>query len=167
VLSHGAAANKSQFERPTFEGGDKQRFSDPVMGDAVLPAALNWLLITVALNDQDDLGRGITNSPLNDHYCLRDGDMKLQLVQQTTIGLNAEALEEWIEYRKEKGKPLSALALRKCERFLLKYSESHQQHIIDSAIMNDWRGLHPVEEPKQESRKSSIRDDLVDTSWAL
>jgi hypothetical protein len=72
VLSHGAAANKSQFERPTFEGGDKQRFSDPVMGDAVLPAALNWLLITVALNDQEEYGRGITNSPLNDHYCSRE-----------------------------------------------------------------------------------------------
>jgi hypothetical protein len=92
--------------------------------------------------------------------------MKLQLVQQTAIGLNQSALDEWREYREEKGKPLSAMALRKCQAFLLKYDEAHQQEIVDAAIMNDWRGLHHVDPPKQDTRKTSVRDDLTDRSWA-
>lgn len=90
----------------------------------------------------------------------------LKLVQQTTIGLNQGAVDEWVEYREEKKKPLSALALKKVIKFLLKYDESHQQALVDAAIMNDWQGLHDVEIKKQSSRESTLRDDLNDTSWA-
>jgi len=96
--------------------------------------------------------------------------MTLALVQtQTIIGLNEQALQEWAEYRQEKKKSLSTLALKKSQNLLLKFGFEHQQHIVDTAIMNDWQGLHPVEMPKQiktSTRDSSIRDDLTDTSWA-
>ena len=45
---------------------------------------------------------------------------KLALVQQVSIGLNLEAMQEWIEYREFKKKPLSQFALNKSEKFLLK-----------------------------------------------
>lgn len=95
--------------------------------------------------------------------------MVLALVQQIRMGVNQEALAEWIEYRKEKGKPLSALALKKTENLLVKFGEAHQQHIVDTAIMNDWRGLHPVEMPKDlagRPKDKNLCDHLNDTSWA-
>ena len=96
--------------------------------------------------------------------------MSLALVEptQSIIGINQEALDEWIEYRQEKKKPLSNLALKKTTNLLLKYPESHQQHMIDVAIMNDWQGLHPVDPPKAAitTKQTSLADDLNDTSWA-
>jgi len=91
---------------------------------------------------------------------------ELSLVQQVTMGLNQNAVDEWREYREEKKKPLSALALKKVVKFLLMYPEDHQQMIVDSAIMNDWQGLHDIEIKKQTSRESTLQDDLNDTSWA-
>ena len=95
--------------------------------------------------------------------------MELKLVesQQTIIGLNQGALDEWTEYRQEKKKPLSNLALKKSINFLLKYGEDQQQNIVDAAIMNDWQGLHHVDPPKKvATRETSLADDLTDTSWA-
>jgi hypothetical protein len=95
--------------------------------------------------------------------------MSLALVDQTIIGVNEQAIEEWQEYRQEKKKPLSPLALKKSQNLLLKYGLEHQQHIVDTAIMNDWQGLHPVEMPRHIStstRDSSFQDDLNDHSWA-
>ena len=86
---------------------------------------------------------------------------------QITIGINQEALQEWIEYRRDKGKPLSALALKKTQNIMLRYDEAQQQRIVDAAIMNDWQGLHAVDAPKQQTtRHTSLLDDLTDTSWA-
>ncbi len=86
---------------------------------------------------------------------------------QIVIGVNEEALQEWIEYRKEKGKPLSSLALKKTQNIMVRFDEAQQQHMVDAAISNDWVGLHAVEAPKvQTTRQTSIRDDLLDTSWA-
>ena len=87
--------------------------------------------------------------------------------RQTIIGLNEEALEEWIEYRKEKKKPLSPLALKKTQNLMLKHGYEQSQHMVDAAILNDWQGLHPVDPPKILSTKqTSLQDDLNDTSWA-
>lgn len=93
--------------------------------------------------------------------------MALTLVQQTTIGLNQEAIEEWIEYREYKKKPLSQFALLKTEKILLGYDEAQQQRMVDVAIMNDWQGLHPVDPPKTtDTRQHTLQQDLTDTSWA-
>jgi len=93
----------------------------------------------------------------------------LSLVEpsQTIIGLNQEALDEWIEYREDKKKPLSKLALKKTTNLLLKYPEAQQQVMIDTAIMNDWRGLFAVDPPKQvATRQNTMEQDLSDRSWA-
>jgi hypothetical protein len=92
----------------------------------------------------------------------------LELVQdEMPIGLNLQALDEWEEYRKESGKELSALALKKSRNFLLKHDIEHQQQIVDAAIMNDWRGLHAVEKEKKAStRERTLSQDLNDRSWA-
>lgn len=86
---------------------------------------------------------------------------------QIVIGVNEEALQEWIEYRKEKGKPLSSLALKKTQNIMVRFDEVQQQHMVDAAIMNDWQGLHAVEAPKEfSSRLTTLLQDLTDTSWA-
>jgi len=86
---------------------------------------------------------------------------------QIVIGVNEEALQEWIEYRKEKKKPLSSLALKKTQNIMVRFDEAQQQHMVDAAIMNDWQGLHAVEAPKEfSSRQTTLLQDLTDTSWA-
>lgn len=88
-------------------------------------------------------------------------------MSQIIIGLNQEALDEWIEYREEKKKPLSKLALKKTTNLLLKFPEAQQQVMIDTAIMNDWRGLFVVDPPKQvATRENTMQQDLTDRSWA-
>lgn len=87
--------------------------------------------------------------------------------QIMVLGVNEEALEEWIEYRNDKRKPLSNLALKKTQNLLSKYDYEQQQRMVDTAIMNDWQGLHPVDAPKQQTtRTTSLQHDLSDTSWA-
>lgn len=85
---------------------------------------------------------------------------------QIIVGVNIEALDEWIEYRQEKKKPLSTLALKKTQNILVKYDYDQQQRIVDAAIMNDWQGLHPIEAPKETTRTTSLQHDLTDTTWA-
>ena len=91
------------------------------------------------------------------------------LIIQAQLGLDTQAIEEWIEYRKFKKKPLSQFALDKSIKFLGQYPESHQRLIVDTAIMNDWQGLHHVDPPKTRgvsTRDISFEEQLTDTSWA-
>ena len=91
------------------------------------------------------------------------------MIVQSTIGLNQEAVAEWIEYRAFKKKPLSQFALDKSINFLLRYPEYHQQMLVDTAIMNDWQGLHHVDPPNNNptsTRNMRLVDELTDTSWA-
>ena len=95
--------------------------------------------------------------------------MKLELVQ-SVIGINQEALDEWIEYRAETHKKMSALAIRKLQNKLLQWDEDTQQRLVDNAIEMDWKGVHWVDPPKQargvSTRDRSFQDDLNDKSWA-
>jgi hypothetical protein len=96
--------------------------------------------------------------------------MELALVgnEQLVIdGLNEEAIAEWIEYREDKKKPLSKLALKKTQNLLLKHDHAQQQLMVDTAVMNDWQGIHVVDPPKQNTtRERSLSQDLNDKSWA-
>lgn len=88
---------------------------------------------------------------------------------QDDIGLNAEALEEWIEWRRSLGKAMTDLAVKKCRNKLLKYSLEHQQFLVDHAIEMEWKGLYHVDMPKKRedsTRMRTLADDLNDTSWA-
>jgi hypothetical protein len=96
--------------------------------------------------------------------------MELALVGNEALvidNLNTEALAEWIEYREDKKKPLSKLALKKTQNLMLKFDPAQQQLMVDTAVMNDWQGLHAVDPPKANTtRDRSLQQDLTDTSWA-
>lgn len=87
---------------------------------------------------------------------------------QLDVSINQEALEEWIEYRKAKKKPLSDLALNKVIKKLSRHDYEHQQYMIDTAIENDWQGLHELEVKKKEIALSegSFIDTHTDKTWA-
>ena len=82
------------------------------------------------------------------------------------VGLNTEALNEWDEYRTEKGKPLSRLARKKVVNRLLKHPEDTQQRMVDRAIENDWQGLHDIPVEKTDTREITLHTQLTDRSWA-
>ena len=92
----------------------------------------------------------------------------LELVQQTQIGLNQQALDEWIAYRREDcKKPMNQRAVDRVIAKLLKYSEAEQARRIDNAIEMEWKGIYWVDPPKQQStRQTTLEQDLGDTSWA-
>ena len=88
---------------------------------------------------------------------------------QIDIGVNEEALGEFIEHRKEMKKPMTPLAIKKATKMLLKHDWDHQQYMVDRAILSGWTGLWDVEPPRQmvvSTRDTSIIDDINDTSWA-
>lgn len=93
---------------------------------------------------------------------------ELQLVQQQQIGLNQEALDEWMDYRAEDlKKPMTPRAIKMVTKKLLQWSEQEQERLIENAIENNWRGIYWVDPPKQQTtRQTDIVDDLTDTSWA-
>ena len=91
---------------------------------------------------------------------------KVVQIHQQEIGLNQEALDEFIENREQLKKPMTELAIKKAKKFLLRYPEDHQQHLVDHAILSGWRGLYHVDIPQQDTRKRSLMQDLTDTSWA-
>lgn len=85
---------------------------------------------------------------------------------QIDVALNQDALDEWIEYRKLKKKALSDLALQKVINKLKRHDYDHQQYMIDTAIENDWQGLHDVEPQKEAVKETSFIDNHTNTSWA-
>lgn len=58
------------------------------------------------------------------------------------LTINKESFNEWLKYKKYKSKA----PITKCINFLSVYSFEIQREIIDTSIMNEWKGLFP---PKQ------------------
>ena len=90
---------------------------------------------------------------------------------QIVIGLNEEALEEWIAYRKEDlGKPMTPRAVKMVKKKLLQWTEAEQMRMVEHAIEQNWRGIYWVEPPKGQqgvsTRDTNIYDELNDRSWA-
>ena len=93
--------------------------------------------------------------------------MALALVQQQDINLNQQALDEFIEHRIELKRPMTPLAIKKAANILKPFPFDHQQYMVDTAIISGWRGLFPVDPPRQISTKQpTLQQDLNDTSWA-
>ena len=95
--------------------------------------------------------------------------MALALINnQMTIGINEEALQEWLDYRAEDlKKPMTPRAVKMVRKKLSQWSEAEQERLIENAIENNWRGIHYVDPPRQAStRHTSLVDDLTNTSWA-
>ena len=111
---------------------------------------------------------GVTNSP--SLIGLWEKEMpKLELVEhQAVIGLNQDALDEWIAYRKEDlKKPMTPRAIKMVQKKLLQYPEDEQQRLVEHAIEMNWQGIYYVEPPRQATtRQTRLIDDLTDTSWA-
>jgi len=82
-------------------------------------------------------------------------------------GINTNAWQEWIDYRKSKKKSVSKPAAAKQFKLLLKYSPDDQQTIINQSIQNDYQGLFDLKEnnyEKNTGHKSQLIDDSTD--WA-
>ena len=92
--------------------------------------------------------------------------MALQLISNQESNLNQIALDEFIEHRVELKKPMTPLAIKKATNILLPFSFTHQQYMVDTAIISGWRGLFPVEPQRQTCKSTSIETDINDTSWA-
>ena len=98
--------------------------------------------------------------------------MSLELVQhQQVIGLNDEAVELWILYRRTYfGKKFTSLALQMATTKMLQWSEEDQMRLVMLAIEGEWTTLYWKEPQKApqgiSTRDTDIRDDLTDTSWA-
>lgn len=82
--------------------------------------------------------------------------------------VNSEALEEWAAYREEDlKKPLTPRALKMVSKKLSQWSHEEQMRIVELSIENNWMGIHYQEPPKQqETRHTTLADDLNDKSWA-
>ena len=96
-----------------------------------------------------------------------ENNMALQLVTEQAADINLQALEEFQEHRIEIKKPMTPLAITKAANILRPFPLSHQQYMVDQAIMLGWRGIYPVDPPRQQtSRNTTLEQDLTDTSWA-
>lgn len=87
--------------------------------------------------------------------------------------LNYDAWDEWTEYRQsEKKTKIGPMAEKKQMKFLQQFPPPIQTEIIDQSIMNSWQGLFPPKNQRlpakqDNTRATSLMDDLSDTSWAL
>ena len=57
--------------------------------------------------------------------------------------LNADAWNEWIDYRVDKRKPVTQVSAKKQVAMLAGYSFETQQQMVDASIANGWQGLFP------------------------
>jgi len=91
------------------------------------------------------------------------------------IGLNRNSWLEWVQYRKEKKKPITKAAAKKQVETLLAFDEITQKQMIDNSIANDYQGIF---EPKpsfnggknynqNDTRNLTIEHQLNDKSWAV
>jgi hypothetical protein len=91
-------------------------------------------------------------------------------IQQMNIGLAQDSLDEWIEERADKKKPMTPRAIKMLTKKLLQWSEADQVRCIENAIERGWDGVYWVDPPKgptqTSTRDRSLQDDLTDTSWA-
>ena len=58
--------------------------------------------------------------------------------------LNADAWNEWIDYRVDKRKPVTQVSAKKQVAMLAGYSFETQQQMVDASIANGWQGLFPI-----------------------
>jgi hypothetical protein len=90
-------------------------------------------------------------------------------MNQIPMGINTEALDEWISYRLTEHKyVMSDTSIKKHVNRLVKHSHEHQQYMVDWAMELGWKRVYEVPEPQKvvSSRDRSIEDDLSDRSWA-
>jgi len=79
------------------------------------------------------------------------------------FGLNAEAWNTWLAYRKEIRKPLKPMSQKLAAKKLAKFGKD-QMRVVEQAIENGWTGLWPLTEkgnggpPAFRAEKKAQRD---------
>ena len=80
-------------------------------------------------------------------------------------GINLDAWNEWVDYRKnEKKKTITKAAAKKQFKLLLGYTFEQQQEVIDNSIQNDYQGLFALKGMPAKPVESFIAKH-TDTSW--
>lgn len=83
------------------------------------------------------------------------------------ILINQIAWSDWVNYRKERNKPLTPATIKLQHEFLKTYNHEEQTRVINQSILNGWSGLFAIKGAVEtKTRKTSLQDDLTDTSWA-
>ncbi len=83
--------------------------------------------------------------------------------------INLAAWKEWVQYRKEKRKPVSERAQGMQWKMLACYTGEVQLQIIEHSMMNDYQGLFPPKGRQitgTKTRDISLAHQLNDRSWA-
>lgn len=97
---------------------------------------------------------------------------KFNALELVPSNVNFAAWSEWVEFRRQKKKPVSKQAAKKQFDLLVKYSIETQAEIINSSIQNDYQGLF---EPKgnqnviqnRHSKSSHAQRSADDTASLL
>lgn len=63
--------------------------------------------------------------------------------------------DEWIQFRHQKKKPLTALAIKKQNELLQRFTVTEAIEMINSSIIGDYQGLFPLKNKKNENGKSA------------
>jgi hypothetical protein len=74
---------------------------------------------------------------------------------------------DWLEFRKQKRKPLAAQSIEQQMAFLKRYGEDVAIQIIDKSIMNGWQGLFAPKEGEAEPvrNRPGLTIDRAINNW--
>lgn len=76
----------------------------------------------------------------------------------TVEGLNAEAWDRWVTYRKEIGKrPYKSTQV---QRWLAQYPAPEQATIVTQSISKEWQGLHELKASAYGAKSVSHKDEV-------
>lgn len=83
--------------------------------------------------------------------CLESKENKTinNTIRELSTKINKESFLEWVGHKKLTEAKHKA-RITKCINFLSSYSKEEQKQIIDTSIMNEWKGLFP---PKQQQKE--------------
>jgi hypothetical protein len=119
-----------------------------------------------------DVGQSLTPKRLvSDPVVVTQNPQTQRNPQITTIepteakpqNLNAEAWQEYVEYRKEAKLPtLKAVSERKQTSRMAYFSMAVQAEAVEQTIANGWKGLFP-EKVEQQAKKSAGSDPFYDS----
>lgn len=91
------------------------------------------------------------------------------ITYQTDINLNTEAMDKWLQYRKDLKKPYkTSIGVQQCADFLAKYDYETQMQMVDNSIQNEYQGLFEVKKPTKEIapvQEDSFITKHTDRSW--
>lgn len=78
--------------------------------------------------------------------------------------VNQQALETWIEYRKEIKKPLRQMSIDRVSRKLSKHDFHTQERMVEQSIENGWQGLFEVKQVK--THEQDFIELHTNSDWA-